>query len=268
MNINQELDQIIKAAKKAGEEILKYYQANYNVEQKADKSPVTGADLASNRVILSELEDFDAGILSEELADNSERLDKKRVLIVDPMDGTMDFIKKTGEFTIMIGLVEEGRPILGVVYKPVNDIIYYAVKGEGAFIDKGERSPQKITVSDVDDFSQVEMVGSRFHRSETESKLVKSLGIPQIVGCGSAGLKIGLVAEGKAELNINPSDKTLEWDVCAADIILKEAGGKLTDIKGEEFIYNKKDPRNYFGYLASNRKIHEKVVGELEEILG
>lgn len=265
--MSEELDQIIRAVKLAGREILKYYHAEYSVEEKADKTLVTGADLASNRTILNELKDLDVGVLSEELADDKSRLGKDRVLIVDPMDGTMDFIKKTGDFTIMAGLVEKGKPVLGVVYKPVNDILYYAEKGEGGFIKRGERDAERINVSEKEDFSEFEMVGSRFHRSEVEAELIKKLGIPQVVGCGSAGLKIGLIAEGKAELHFNPSDKTFEWDVCAADIILSEAGGRLTDVKGEEFSYNKEDPRNRNGYLSSNGKRHEDVVRELGEIV-
>ncbi len=257
--MNNLIQEVTRIAKKAGEKVLFYYDKDYEVVDKGGDSPLTQADLASNEYILSELEKYGYGILSEEKADDAKRLSKDSVWIVDPMDGTKDFINKTGEFTIMIGLVEKRgdvfRPILGVVYVPSQRVIYYASENAGAFMQKEDQEAKKIKVVNKKEISEMIMIGSRFHESELETEIMKERGMKERVVCGSAGLKLCKIAEGVADLNINPSDKTWEWDVCAADIILKEAGGVLTDTKGQGFVYNKKDPRNLNGYVAGSSEI-------------
>ena len=250
------LKKVIDTAYQAGEAALSFYNKDYEVRDKGGDSPLTQADLESNRIILEGLSEYGYGILSEEKEDDLERLNQKRVWIVDPLDGTKDFIHQTGEFAVMIGLVEKKengyRPILGVVYLPAVDTFYYALEGKGAFKKAGNREEKKIQVSSPEEFNQFRLVGSRFHSSELEEKLFQKLGFREKVPCGSVGVKACTIAEGKAELNINPSDKTWEWDICAPEIILQEAGGILTDLEGKQFSYNKKDPRNQKGYVASN----------------
>ena len=264
MQENKEiLNKTISIIKKAGKTVLNYYNKDYKIKNKALDSPVTIADLESEKIILSGLKEFGYGILSEESDDDKERLKMKRAWIVDPLDGTKDFINKTGEFTIMIGLVENKKPILGLVYKPVDDILYYAIKGEGAHRVKNKKS-KKLKVSKRKSFNEIKMITSRFHLSPDIKKIANDLGIKHSVSCGSAGLKIGYIAEQKADLNINTSSHTYEWDLCAADIVLSEAGGKLTDIKGNKFIYNKDNPRNEHGYVASNRIIHQKIIERIK----
>jgi 3'(2'), 5'-bisphosphate nucleotidase len=206
--------------------------------------------------------------LSEEEADNKERLDSKRVWIIDPMDGTKDFIHKTGDFSVMIGLVEKMgdiyRPILGVVYVPVTQTHYYASLGGRAFRKEKDKAEECIKVSQIDDFKESKMISSRFHKSELEDSLFNDLLLKERIPCGSVGVKINKIAEGGAEFNMNPSDRTWEWDVCAPDIIISEAGGVLRDIKGTEFNYNKENPRNSFGYFASNGKNHNKFLKQME----
>jgi len=242
---------------------LSFYNQDYEVKDKGGDSPLTQADLESNRIILEGLAGYNYGILSEEKEDSPERLSKERVWIVDPLDGTKDFINKTGEFAIMIGLVEkrEGiyRPILGVVYLPAKDTLYYGLEGGGAF-QKEKGGEKKIQVSSRDEFSEFRLVGSRFHSSELEESLFQKLGFQEKVPCGSVGVKACTIAEGEAELNINPSDKTWEWDICAPEIILQEAGGIMTDLEGKRFAYNKKDPRNHKGYVVSNGMRHGEII--------
>jgi len=260
----------INLIKKAGQAILLYYNKKLEITSKGNNSPVTGADIASNKIICEELKKFEYGILSEEETDNGERLKKDRAWIIDPLDGTKDFIEKTGEFTIMIGLVEKlkncdfYKPILGVVYKPIEDIVYYAQKGEGAYKTESGKA-KRLKVSERKSPEELKMITSRFHLSPDIKKIANDLGIRYSVPCGSAGLKLGYIAEQKADLNINTSDKTYEWDICAADIILNEAGGKLTDMKGKEFIYNKDNPRNEHGYVASNGIIHKKIIERIKQ---
>lgn len=268
MDLNDILKDVITVAKQAGGKIMKYYQEDYTIKDKSaeneEYNPVTIADLESNKIIIKGLEKYGYGILSEESIDNEERLNKERVWIIDPMDGTSDFIDKTGEFVVMIGLVENNKVILGVVYNPPKDIVYYATINQGAFFIEENSAPEKLVVSNINNLLEVRMLTSRFHLSENVVKLFKDLHLKERIKCGSAGLKISLIAEARAECNINTSNKTKEWDVCAADIILSEAGGKLTDIRGEVFTYNKQDPTNYFGYIASNGIIHQEIVKSLK----
>jgi 3'(2'), 5'-bisphosphate nucleotidase len=255
-----------KLAKEAGEAALFYYHLEYEISDKGDNSPVTRADHASNDVIVEGLKkEFDYGILSEETDDDLTRLKKKRVWVVDPLDGTKDFIDKTGDFSIMVGLVEDGKPVLGIVYRPERDVMYYALAGGGAFKKVGESGPQRLKTSRRDRFEDMILLTSRFHASNTVIKAAGDLGIKNTLTKGSAGLKICSIAEGDADVNINPSNKTWEWDVAAADIILSEAGGKLTDVFENEFTYNKKDPRNSLGYIASNSWKHYDIIREVRK---
>ena len=263
------LNRAIKTAQKAGQAALSFYNSEVEVEQKSDNSPITQADKESNRIIIEELKDFDYGILSEEKEDDKTRSDKDRVWIIDPLDGTKDFIHQTDEFAVMIGLVERSgkiyRPVLGVVYVPARDVVYYGLDGQGAYVQKGDEEPEKLGVSQHDDPSQCRIVVSRFHGSDLEEKVFQSLGLKEKVPCGSVGVKVSKIASGEAELNFNPSDKTWEWDVCAPEAILREAGGTLTDMDGRFFNYNKEDPRNYRGYLATFGEGHNRIIEELEK---
>jgi len=262
------LEKVIITAKKAGQVALSFYNSDYEIKDKGGDSPLTQADLEANKIILESLSDFGFGILSEEKEDSSERLEKDRAWIIDPLDGTKDFINKTGEFSIMIGLVEKvGKvfePVLGVVYLPAQDLFYYASKGRGAFKKEGGKNEERIGVSHKDNFSDFKMVGSRFHSSDLEEELFQKLGFKNRVPCGSVGVKVCKIAEGGAELNLNSSDKTWEWDVCAPDAILREAGGIITDLDGNHFSYNKKDPRNLKGYIASNGLAHQRLIKEIK----
>ena len=256
------LAEIIGIIKKAGTEALSLYTQEYEIKHKGPDSPVTQADIESNNLIMARLQKFNYGILSEETIDDGSRLQERRVWIVDPLDGTSDFIDKTGEFTIMIGLVEQGRPILGAVYQPVMDTLYYGIKGGGSFSRIGDEESVALRVSAETDLGKFTMLSSRFHRSELEISFAKKLGINNFITRGSS-LKICQIAAGQGELNFNPSNMTWEHDICAADIILSEAGGRLTDMDGRIFTYNKSNPRNERGYVASNGAVHEAIIEHL-----
>lgn len=258
----KELKIAMKAASAAGKAIMKLYQKKYEINYKSPNDPVTQADIVSEKTIIKELKKFKYGLLSEETI-NKKRLKKETVWIIDPLDGTKDFIDKTNEFAVSIGLAEKGEPVLGVLYAPAIDIMYYAVKGEGAFIKKGKSKPKKIRVSKIKNFKKAKMFISRFHVQEKELLLSKKLKIKNLITHGSL-LKVCKIAEGEGEININTSGKTNEWDVCASDIILREAGGKFTDMNGEEIKYNKENPANQNGYIASNSIFHNKLVEELK----
>lgn len=257
------LNKIIPVIKKAGSLVLKYYEGNPVVKYKGDNQPVTDADLASQKIIIEGLSSFGYPICSEELENDNARLKEDRVWIIDPLDGTKDFIEKTGEFCIMISFVEKDEPVLGVIYIPIGDVLYYAEKGKGAFKRVGIGEDTRLKVSLIDDPQGAAMLLSRYHLQPAEVKVAEKLGIKKCIPCGSAGVKAGLIACGKAELYVVSSDTTMEWDACAADIIVAESGGKMTDTAGNKLIYNKQLPTNPLGFIVSNGLVHSIVVREL-----
>lgn len=254
------LDVVKKVIRDAGKKVMSFYGADVEVSYKDSSSPVTRADLVSEKVILDGLESFGYGILSEESVDDLERLKAERVWVVDPLDGTKDFINKTGEFSIMIGLVERGEVVLGCVFAPALGRLYYAERGIGAFLELEDGSQEKLRVSRVRDHSKVRMLVSRFHLLDLERDFSLSMGINNMIECGSAGLKMCKIAEGSADLYLNTSDKTYEWDVCAADLILNEAGGAIVTMRGNDIAYNKENPRNLDGFVASNGLLNDEVI--------
>ena len=260
-----DLDKIKQIAKKAGDEIIKYYHEGFSVEMKEGNQPLTEADLASNNILQKELSQFGFPILSEESQDDKIRLKSEFVWIIDPLDGTSDFIQKTDEFCVMIGLVKENKVILGVVYEPVIKRFYYAKKGDGAFFEQDGRV-RKIEVSAEDDFRKMKILVSRNHLKDAELKLTEKLNLSKIPQ-GSAGLKIVKVASGEGEIYINSSNKTSEWDTCAGVAILNEAGGKITDMQGNEILYNQNNPCHQEGFVVSNGLRHQEIVDELREII-
>ncbi|MCK5211931.1 3'(2'),5'-bisphosphate nucleotidase CysQ [Candidatus Parcubacteria bacterium] len=269
-DIDKILEQVLNIITKAGQTVLSYYGQNLNIKDKGNDSPVTVADLESNKVLVSGLREFGWPILSEEGVDDKKRFGAELVWIIDPLDGTKDFIQETGEFTIMIGLVEKQanntyRPILGVIYRPTAKTIYYAIKGGGVWAKQGEHKPRLLKVAPVSKWQDIIMLTSRNHTTDLEKRLAKKLGIPKILTYGSS-LKACLIADKKGHINLNTTPKTFEWDVCASDIIVHEAGGKFTDSKGKLFNYNKKDPRNQRGYAATNGIIHDEIIENIKEL--
>jgi len=254
---------VVPVIRLAGKEILKLYKDNLLVSKKEDQSPVTEADLKSEHIIQEGLSPFGYPILSEETEDNLNRMKSERVWIVDPLDGTRDFIDKTDEFSVMIGLAEKGLPIAGFVYQPAGDKLYYALKGTGAYLQIGNGPAQKIHVSLTESLPQSILVASRIHFSEAIQKAAKKMNC-QIKRVGSNGVKMCMVAEGKADIFFNPTDRMGQWDICAPQIIVEEAGGVVTGIQGERLVYNQKNPKNPFGIAVSNAKLHHRMINILE----
>ncbi len=266
--LEREFDIAGKLAKEAGAILMKYYREDYEVALKHEKEPVTLADKASNEFITSRLSQYfpEDGILAEESKDDPSRLEKRRVWLVDPMDGTREFIDKIGQFAVMIGLAIEGTPVLGVVYQPTTDTLYGAVKGAGAFLQRnGVR--EALRTSDVRAIAGMRLVISRSHRAELVDRMKQVLGIEQEVASGSVGLKVGLLVENKSDLYLHPNSKTKEWDTAAPQIILEEAGGKMTDCWGEPLRYNKANVYNDRGFVASNGHRHADIIEKIRPFL-
>lgn len=262
-----DINEIKSIAKKAGEEILRIYESDYDVSYKDEgkKSPVTDADLAANKIIINGLSRYGWPILSEESVDDKSRLNSEYLWTVDPLDGTSDFIKHTGEFSVIIGLIFQKQPVMGVVYEPVCDTFYWAEKNEGAYRQKAQKTA-KISVSKNRSFSEMTLLTSRFHLGEAEVKLFKKLNFKAMKKVGSCGLKMIRIAIGEGDLYINSSDKSWEWDTSAPHLILEEAGGRFTDLKGNAITYNNELPRLVNGYIASNGARHAEIIEGLRNL--
>ena len=259
-----ELDIAIKAAQEASSVILDIYQKDYNTFTKTDDSPVTDADLKSNKKINEVLSDTKYSILSEEDVDDQSRLSKDMIWIVDPLDGTSDFIDKTGEFTVMIALIQNKKPILGVIAWPTEKILFVAQKNCGAFRYSNDKW-DKISVTKIENLSECRTIGSRHHLSDKEKEFIKKLGVKDFTSIGSS-LKVGKISSGEAEAYITTTNKMKEWDTAASYCIITEAGGKMTDVSGNQITYNNKSVYHQNGILVTNGLIHDKIVKEFKKL--
>lgn len=242
MDLAKLIEPVKQLAKQAGEKILEIYDTDFDVEQKADESPLTAADMASHKTIVAGLESLtpDIPILSEESATIpfAERQQWDWYWLVDPLDGTKEFIKKNGEFTVNIALIHHGDAVLGVVHVPVKDITYYGADGLGAFRQEGEAQPQSIHVTGPND-GKLKVVGSRSHAGDSLKQFLDKLGEHEMVSMGSS-LKLCLVADGSADIypRLGP---TSEWDTAASQAVVEAAGGKVTTLDMQPLKYNTKD---------------------------
>ncbi|MFQ5781709.1 MAG: 3'(2'),5'-bisphosphate nucleotidase CysQ [Nitrosopumilus sp.] len=259
-----ELDVAIQAAIYAGNAILEIYQGNFEASKKDDDSPITDADLKSNEIIKEILSKTKHTILSEEDKDDHSRLSENVIWIVDPLDGTSDFINKTGEFTVMIALVQNKKPILGVINWPTEKTLFVAQKGSGAF-RYSNNEWKRISVTKVAELSKCRTVGSRHHLSDKEKSFIKKLGIEDFTSIGSS-LKVGKISSGEAEAYITTTNKMKEWDSAASYCIISEAEGKMTDMLGNDITYNNKEVHHQNGILVTNGLVHEKIVEEFKKL--
>ena len=259
-----ELDIAIKAAKEAGDAILEIYQRDFDTHTKKDNSPITEGDLKSNEIIKKILSETEHVILSEEDNDDLSRLSENMVWIIDPLDGTSDFIDKTGEFTIMIALIKNKKPILGVIGWPTEKTFFVAQKGSGAFRYSNDEW-HKISVTSISELSKCRTVGSRHHLSDREKSFIKKLGIEDFTSIGSS-LKVGKISSGEAEAYITTTNKMKEWDSAASYCIISEAGGKMTDMLGNDITYNNKNVFHQNGILVTNGLIHDEIVREFKKL--
>ena len=258
------LDTIMDALIQAGEKVREVYDTDFEVNKKDDNSPITKADLESNKILRSVLEKTGIPILSEEDVDDKSRLVSEKVWIVDPLDGTQDFVNRTGEFTILVGLVENHVPVMGLVYLPIKKILYFAEKGMGAFcydLNKWE----KISVRNVDDVSKCLALVSRHHLSGKEKKILDHLGITNTLTIGST-LKVMEISSGRGDIYLTTTNKMSQWDTCASWCVISEAGGQMTDISGNDLFYNTESVKHENGLLVTNGFVHEIIVSKILKI--
>jgi 3'(2'), 5'-bisphosphate nucleotidase len=264
----RELSVAIRLAREAGAIVRTFYDVPPTIRWKDPTEPVTEADRAVNAYLVRQFsQQFPGdGMLAEESKDDLSRLEKERVWIVDPLDGTAEFIAHNGEFVIMIGLAVRGDPVAGVVYQPIDDLLFAAARGKGAFLESyGERT--RLRVSRETDIRKFRLVISRSHRPALVSAMLTHMGVQRERSIGSVGLKIGLIARGQAECYVHPSPGTKEWDTCAPDIIVREAGGLMTDCWNRPLRYNQRDVLRRFGVLTSNRVRHAELTDIIGEVL-
>lgn len=266
--MEKELEVARRLAREAGAILMEFYRGKTEVLWKGYDDPVTAADHAANEMLVRKLKEHfpQDAILSEELPDDRARLHHDRVWMVDPMDGTKQFIERLDEFAVMIGLAVAGEPKVGVVYNPATDRMFYAAPGSGAFIEE-KWTTKRLRVSSPKDPGQIIAAMSRSHHSPTVDRIRERLGSTQMVRSGSVGLKMGLIAEGRAHLYVHVGSKTNQWDTCGPEAILREAGGAVTDNYGEPLKYNVPEIRNMHGIIATSGPNHDLVVEVTKAVL-
>ena len=266
--MEKELEVVRQLAREAGHILMQHYATDTQVQWKGHDDPVTAADKAANEMIVQALQQHfphDA-VLSEEAPDDRTRLQHERVWMVDPMDGTKQFIERIDEFAVMIGLAIAGEPRVGVVYNPAVDRMFYAATGLGAFVEE-KWSTKRLQVSPVADTAQMIAAMSRSHHSPVVDRIRALLGIRGERRSGSVGLKFGLIADGQAHVYIHPGSRTNQWDTCAPAVILCEAGGTVTDRTGAPLDFNTPEVRNMTGIVASNGVRHAEILAAVARVL-
>lgn len=254
--LERELEAAIEASKRAQEAILEIYAEPFDVEIKEDASPVTQADKRADKIIRKYLHSLfpEDVFLTEESIDFPERLTCERLWIVDPVDGTKEFVSRNGEFTTNIALCMNHEIVLGVINIPVLDTVYFAVKGQGAFRKNKDGSVERIHVSSREEGLIALRSVSHFKPGEAtfmEKNAKHFSGESKPTG---AALKFARIAEGSADFFIRCSSGTKEWDVAPGDLLLKEAGGFMCEPDGKDFAYNRQDVYNRKGYIMGNKR--------------
>ncbi len=272
--LENELEAALSLARSAGAAILEIYDRGFKVERKfvteTYSEPVTIADTTASRLIVEGLAEAfpEDAILSEEEPDDTQRrLASERVWIIDPLDGTQGFTEKMGDFAVQIGLVVGGDPVLGIVYQPIGDRLFFATEGDGAYLSENSGGAEQLAVSEKTEFSEMTIAVSRSHRSPRISRVFEHYGFKDEFRHGSVGLKVGFLARRMADIYIHLSPYTKFWDTAAPQIILEEAGGALTDIFGERIDYAARDVCNQNGVFASNGASQEAAVRHLRPLL-
>jgi myo-inositol-1(or 4)-monophosphatase len=252
-NLSRELELARQAAAEAGDILTRYFRdRGFEVGEKSKNNPVTTADFEADARIKEILRGGfpDYGWLSEETADNDERLSRKRVWIVDPLDGTKEFIKGIPEFVISIALAEEGNPILGVTFNPIKDETFIGVRGQGVTLNG---STVRVTATSTLDHATV--LASRSETSRGEWKAYE--GRIKVNPIGSVAYKLALVAAGRADATFTRTPKS-EWDIASGAALIVEAGGCITDIEGGDMRFNKQSVK-LKGFVASNTALHDEI---------
>lgn len=265
MDNSRDLEIAETIAREAGDVLMGFYRGAYEVDHKEGTEPVTEADRSANALIVRRLREAfpDDGVVAEESVEDARLASgRRRVWMVDPMDGTREFTAHTDEFAAMIGLAIDGRPALGVVNQPATGTLYRGLVGDGAEMVRADRVVA-LRVSDRDEPAALRLICSRSHLPDVVRSMMADLGITEMLRSGSVGLKIGRIGTADCDLYLHPSVGTKLWDSCAPEAILHAAGGRLTDFDGRPLSYDPTHVHNDRGLLASNGTIHEALIERL-----
>jgi 3'(2'), 5'-bisphosphate nucleotidase len=264
----RELDVATRAAGEAAALVLTYRGRPLLVERKAGDEPVTEADRAASTLIVDRLQAAfpDDVVLSEEIPDDRSRLGRARVWMVDPIDGTRDFVMGDVGFAVMIGLCVDGRPAVGAVAQPLSRKLYGGVAGQGSWLEGPDGARRTLRTSSLAAAPGIRLVASKSHRTNRIDAVRRALQIDDELNIGSVGLKIGLVAEAARDLYIYPGVRTKIWDSCGPEAILVGAGGRVSDMQGTPLVYDCPDLENRRGIVASNGPLHDYVIETLAAI--
>lgn len=272
-NLETELETAVALARKAGAAIMHIYRTGFVIEEKLGLDnflePVTEADRQASQIVVAGLLDKfpDDGVLSEEELDDDDRKSKNRVWMIDPIDGTNGFVSKQGDFAVQIGLTIDGASVLGVVYEPLIERLFFAVKNQGAWMQTPDHAARRLQVSSETDFRRMTLAASRSHRAPKTTRIAEDFGFKNEIQRGSVGVKVGLLAMQECDLYIHLSARTKQWDTCAPQIILEESGGAMTDLFGEPILYNTADVQNHNGVVSSNGVSHQAAIARLKPLL-
>jgi 3'(2'), 5'-bisphosphate nucleotidase len=259
-NWTKEIEVATTLARKAGQVIMDIYQKDFSVSYKGTNDPVTEADQQANALIVEGLATHfpEDQIIAEESPLPTNAQQTGRIWYVDPLDGTKEFIARNGEFSIMIGLTLDTKTQLGIVYRPTEDQLFAGITDQEAWMEhKGTRHP--LQAIQAKSQTALTLVASRSHRSPKLTPIKQALNIQEEHPMGSVGLKIGFIANGGADLYMEPGPYTKAWDACAPEAILRGAGGCFTDIHGNPIQYGTNEIRNLHGVLATTKDCHERV---------
>src|SRR5579872_3470493 len=253
LDLTREVEYARKAAVAAGEILLRYYGTHYEIGSKGKNNPVTIADTEADSAIKAILTHAfsDYGWLSEETVDNDDRLSKQRVWIVDPLDGTKEFINKVPEFCVAIGLSDNGEPVVGVSYNPITNEMFWSARGMGCHL-----GDHRVHVTKTAALKGASVLASRSETTRGEWEVFQ--GMLVAVPTGSVAYKLAMVAGGKADATFTRSPKN-EWDIASGAALIIEAGGKMTDIDGHPMTFNKKVTK-CAGLIASNGILHDQLM--------
>jgi 3'(2'), 5'-bisphosphate nucleotidase len=270
LNRAAELEVMLRVAREASDVVASVYTTDFVVDYKGPADPVTRADREANALICARLaEAFGPVPVVAEESDESDFagwVGASRVFFVDPLDGTLEFVARNGDFVVMIGLAERGRPVAGVVVAPALGIGWAGAESVGAF-EIGEAGVRRaIRVSETADLASARAVVSRSHQSDRLPDLIAALGIGQVIARGSAGLKAADVAAGVADVYLQPGHAGKRWDTCAPEAILLAAGGLATDARGQPIDYGGPELGNKNGFLATNGKLHAPLLEALRAL--
>ena len=267
MSYDRELDAALEAAAKAGR-ILQDRYAQFPAIPDAPASISTDADRESQEIILKHLRGLfpEDALCAEEITPilAGAAHTGGRLWVVDPIDGTRGFARKNGEFSVMVAFVDKGQPAVGVVLEPAHLRLTYAVRGGGCWRCDGEHQSQvACRVSSTSELSEATLTQSHSRNPGMRSRLVQALGPARVVETYSAGIKLALVARGEADLYLNTYDAFHDWDICAGQLLVEEAGGRVTGLAGQELRYGLPGAWQRHGLLASNGRLHEAAVQKM-----